>query len=96
MRIDKYIWDDVKNRINIKKHNIDFKTATKVFDDENRIIIYDSIHSVYEDRYFAIGSVDSKITILTVVFTDRHGLIRIISARKATKKERGVYYDSFC
>ena len=48
-------WDDVKEKINIAKHGIDFGTAALVFRDENRIEFYDEAHSTDEDRYITIG-----------------------------------------
>lgn len=87
-------WDDNKEQINIKKHGMDFTTASRVFDDENRIEIYDDLHSDYEDRYITIGMIDEITCIAMVVYTERGThVIRIISARKATPKERRKYYD---
>ena len=63
-----------------------------VFDDENRIEIYDIEHSTDEDRYNTIGLVHD---ILFVVYTERRDRLRIISARLATEKERKIYYDSY-
>ena len=83
-------WDEEKNRLNFKKHKIRFETARLVFNDENRIEIYDEAHSLYEDRYATIGIVDD---VLFVVYTDRKDIIRIISARLATRRERDYYYD---
>lgn len=87
-------WDDEKEQINIKKHGIDFETASYVFHDENRIEIYDELHSEYEDRYITIGMIDKITCIAMVVYTERGtDIVRIISARKATQKERRNYYD---
>lgn len=87
-------WDDNKEQINIKKHGMDFETASRVFDDESRIEIYDDLHSDYEDRYITIGMIDEITCIAMVVYTERGtDVIRIISARKATPKERRKYYD---
>ena len=83
-------WDEEKEKNNIVKHGIDFKTASHVFLDPNRLEIYDEKHSTAEeDRYITIGFVKE---ILTVVYTERTTALRIISARVATKKERMVYY----
>lgn len=83
-------WDEEKERINISKHGIDFETASHVFLDPNRMEYYDEAHSsVEEDRYITIGYVAE---VLTVVYTDRSNVMRIISARAATKKERDRYY----
>ena len=86
-------WDDEKEKINIAKHGIDFETAARVFADENRIEFYDAAHSLEEDRYITIGMIGEIAYIVTVVFTDRQEAIRLISARKATKPERRIYYD---
>ena len=82
-------WDEDKNTINKQKHKISFETAIHVFDDLDYIEIYDFEHSSYEDRYIAIGRVGD---ILFVVFTERGGNIRMISARLATEAERRLYY----
>lgn len=55
--------------------------------------IYDEKHSDFEDRYIAIGIINQITCIVTVVYTERVNKIRIISARKATKEERKMYYD---
>ena len=86
-------WDDEKNRRNIAKHGISFHMAAKVFLDEQRIEIFDEKHSAEEDRYRVIGRMGEKITILTVISTNRGENIRLISARKATKWEEAQYYD---
>ena len=90
-----FAWDDEKEKTNIIKHGIDFDTAIKIFADENRIEKYDSVHSDYEDRYITVGIVDDMALILMVVYTMRGNdtITRIISARKATKNERKMYYD---
>lgn len=87
-------WDDKKEIINIRKHKIDFTTAALVFADENRIEIFDELHSNYEDRYITIGMINNTPVILMVVYTERREAVRIISARKATKKEMEAYYGN--
>ncbi|HFD32927.1 MAG TPA: BrnT family toxin [Gammaproteobacteria bacterium] len=83
-------WDDKKASQNIKKHGISFEEATTVFGDPFSITIYDPLHSREEDRFVILGMSD-KNRILVVVHTERNDRIRIISARKATKKERKQY-----
>ena len=87
----KFEWDEDKNQLNLKKHGIDFETAMLVFNDLQRIEIYDMEHSINEDRYNTIGMVND---ILFVVYTERKENIRLISARLATKTERSIYYDT--
>lgn len=84
-------WDEDKNEQNLAKHGIDFETAILVFNDLQRIEIYDMEHSIHEDRYNTIGMVND---ILFVVYTERKENIRLISARLATKTERSIYYDT--
>ena len=86
----KFEWDEEKNLINKEKHKISFETAAHVFDDPDYIEMFDFEHSIDEDRYIAIGKVGD---VLFVVFTERKEVIRLISARLATEKERGLYYD---
>ena len=83
-------WDEEKNRRNIAKHKVSFETARLVFNDSWRIEDNDLRHSDDEDRYWTIGMVGN---ILYVVYTERGKVIRLISARRATKREKGYYYD---
>ncbi|MDD5066827.1 MAG: BrnT family toxin [bacterium] len=73
-----FVWNTEKERDNIQKHKLDFYTASKAFSDSKRIIAIDEKHSEKEERYFCIGKVDSHI--ITVRFTYRNKLIRIIGA----------------
>ena len=84
-------WDEQKEELNIKKHHISFNIAKQIFNDINRIEIYDMQHSIEEDRYNTIEMVED---VLFVVYTERKGKIRSISARLATEKERSLYYDN--
>ncbi len=86
-------WDSDKEKINIKKHGMDFRTAVRVFGDEGRIELYDQKHSTEEDRYLTIGIIDNKAIVATVCYTERTDKLRIISAREATKEERRLYND---
>ena len=93
----RFVWDEDKNRANIKKHGISFSVAARVFDDDLRLEYPDPKHSQDEERYLTIGLVHD---VLTVVYCDREKLftgetdIRIISARLATKLERNAYNNS--
>ena len=86
-------WDEQKEKINIKKHGLDFETAARVFQDENRLELFDEEHSEYEDRYITIGLINDVACVIMVVYTERGEAVRIISARKATRQEREMYYD---
>ena len=81
-------WDENKNQLNKIKHGVDFQQAAKVFEDNFRLEEIDSEHSDEEIRYITIGRVND---ILFVVYTERGEFTRLISARRATKKERVKY-----
>ena len=83
-------YDESKNLTNIRKHGISFTTATAAFDDANALITYDEIHSEGEDRFNLMGMVDGHI--LFIVYTMRGEVVRMISARLATKREIERYY----
>lgn len=87
-------WDIQKEQKNIAKHGLDFSTSILVFGDENRLEFYDVEHSDTEDRYITIGAIDGVVTIVYVAYTERNRVIRIISARGATRREKEVYYES--
>jgi hypothetical protein len=93
----RFEWDPEKELINIKKHRIDFTIASKVFDDPNFALIKDCIDDTGEQRWHAIGaaSKDEEAALLVVVHVYRgqneEEIIRIISAREAGKRERGLY-----
>jgi uncharacterized protein len=73
-----FIWDNRKNEINIKKHNVSFEEAQLAFADHKRIIAKDIEHSKNEDRFYCFGKVDGEV--MTVRFTYRKKIIRIIGA----------------
>ena len=91
----KFEWDPEKNIKNLKKHKIDFEEAKHVFRDEAAIEFYDESHSDTEDRYIIIG-LSSKARELFVCHCYRNGnaVIRIFSARRATKDEIQLYENS--
>lgn len=81
-------WDNDKNERNKQLHGISFENAALVFNDKNRIELFDENHSATEDRIITIGKVDK---VLFVVYTERGDITGIISARCAEKKERRLY-----
>jgi uncharacterized DUF497 family protein len=83
-------WDASKAAANVRKHGVSFREAESVFGDRNAIVLYDDNHSITEDRYISIGFSD-RGRLLTVVYTERDGKTRIISARTATKSEAEAY-----
>ena len=90
----KFEWDDKKNQTNIQKHGISFEEASSVFYDEEALIISDEVHSKKEERFIMIGF-SYKFNILVVCHCHRQNetIVRIISARKATKNERKEYLE---
>jgi uncharacterized DUF497 family protein len=85
-------WDENKNLINKKKHGIDFDEASSVFFDENAILFDDPEHSDYEERFLLLGmSNTANVCIVCHCYRESDTVIRIISARKAMKKEVDRY-----
>jgi len=84
-------WDTSKADSNLIKHGVSFKEAATVFKDFGLICYDDTEHSTTEDREIVIGY-SAQNRLLTVCFTEKeNGIIRIISARKATPLERKQY-----
>jgi uncharacterized DUF497 family protein len=87
------LWDDRKNEVNKKKHGVSFDEAKTVFYDEEAIRYYDPDHSDAEDRFLMVGvSQNLRILIVCHCFREDNSVIRIISARKATKGEEDNYW----
>lgn len=86
-------WDDNKVAINEAKHHITFSEASTVFADENAILFDDPNHSQEEERFMMLGLSDhAKMLIVCHCYRCMDDVIRIISARKATKNETTQYY----
>lgn len=111
-------YNETKNDINVKKHGLSFRSASRVFFDYDRIELYDEENSIEEDRYDTIGDASVAVVsqedtvvighvvndILFVVYTERSlidengvevTVTRLISARRATSFERGLYYGKY-
>jgi hypothetical protein len=88
----KFEWDEVKNQINIKKHGINFNDVIGVF--EQPMVVYLDVRNDYkENRWLGIGMM--KYHVVVIVYTERVGdVIRIISARKANKREVSYYVET--
>jgi uncharacterized DUF497 family protein len=85
-------WDDVKAESNERKHGVAFTEAMTVFADPLSVTGFDPRHADDEDRFLTMGtSIDGRH--LVVSHTDRFDVIRIISAREATRRERKDYED---
>jgi hypothetical protein len=85
-------WDENKNRKNQKKHKVSFEEAESVFYDDNARLVVDPDHSWEEDRFILLG-LSNKLRMLVVVhiYREKEEVVRIISARKATKNEINLY-----
>jgi uncharacterized DUF497 family protein len=87
-------WSEEKNRINRRKHGISFEEAKEVFDDPFHIAKLDERFDYFEERWITIGSTKkSKVVVVAHLYFTEEGkeVIRIISARKATERERSFY-----
>ena len=94
-----FTWDDEKERINIRKHGVDFRAAANVFLDIDAIYEYNSIDEYTgEERWDAIGFFEAGI--MFVVYVERltidgNDIIRIISARYAERREKRRYVNGY-
>lgn len=89
-------WDEHKNEINKKKHGISFETAREVFYDDAAVLFDDPDHSVGEERFLIIGMTNSlKICIVSHCYRGSDNIIRLISAREATRNERKIYEEGW-
>jgi uncharacterized DUF497 family protein len=85
-------WHSRKARSNLSKHGVSFEEASTIFGDPLSLTIHDREHSLAEKRYITMGrAFDGKL--LVVVHTDRDDNIRIISARRASRRERKYYEE---
>ncbi len=90
----KFEWDNNEALINIEKHGITFSEASTVFADENAILFDDPEHSMEEERFMLLGmSSQAKMLIVCHCYRGTDDIIRIISARKATKTEVQQYHE---
>jgi uncharacterized protein len=85
-------WDFAKSSINIEKHGLSFEIASEIFSTDPEPLIFIDVRYDYgEIRKVAIGSLNE--TVITVVYTERVGRLRLISARRSSREERKLYYD---
>jgi len=90
----RFEWDEAKNSLNIKKHNISFEEAREIFNDPLHLSIMDRRFNYFEERWISIGQTDlHRIVVTANLFFDDDGeeVIRLISAREATIHERRQY-----
>ena len=90
----RFEWDDNKAAINLRKHDISFEEASTAFDDIDAILFDDPDHSEQEERFLLLGmSALANLLIVCHCVRENESVIRIISARKATKTESKQYVE---
>ena len=91
----RFEWDEAKNRESQRKHKVSFEEAQTVFLDENALRFFDPDHSADEDRFLMLG-ISFRLRVLVVCHCLRvkDAVIRIISARKADKREEADYWNA--
>jgi uncharacterized DUF497 family protein len=91
----RFVWDETKNRANKVKHGVSFETAKRVFDDPLHLSIPDR-REHGEERWATFGLVEPVVLLVVIhTYVEQNGeeIIRIISARKATRGERARYEE---
>ncbi len=90
----RFEWDKRKARENVRKHKVSFEEAQTVFLDENAIRFFDPDHSKDEDRFLMLGmSFTLRVLVVCHCHREEDSVIRIISARKADKREQADYWS---
>ena len=88
----RFTWDSAKAKANVTKHGVSFAEAQTVFLDERARLIDDPEHSHDEARFLLLGlSVRRRVLVVVHAYREATGIIRIISARRATPRERRQY-----
>ena len=88
----KFEWDEGKAAANLKKHQVSFEEAKTIFFDDLGVQFFDEDHSSDEERFLMLGlSSDAKLLIVCHCEREQGAVIRIISARKATRRESAFY-----
>jgi hypothetical protein len=88
-----FYWDPEKVATNRRRHGVSFEEATEIFGDPFELTIHDPLHSEDEDRWISFGA-SYRNRILAVVYKEDGDTIRIISARRASKRERDDYEEN--
>ncbi len=91
-KVMNFEWDDAKSEMCFRERGFDFAYAARAFFDPNRLVHADNRRSYGEDRYQLMGMIQQRLFV--VVYTPRHDVIRIISARKANQREIKHYENS--
>jgi hypothetical protein len=89
--VDQFDWDKRKQQVNREKHGVNFQEARSALNDPHRVSRLDLDHAYIEERVLTVGY-STRARLLAVVTAETvEGIIRIISARRATKRERHAY-----
>ncbi len=88
----RFEWDEQKAKRNLKKHGVSFEEAATVFGDPLSMTIADPLHSTVEQRWVTMGLTHRR-RLVVVVHTSRGSTIRLISARKAARREKRAYEE---
>lgn len=91
-RFMNFEWDEAKSEACFRERGFDFAYAARTFFDPDRLVQADTRHSYGEERYQLLGKIEQRLFV--VVYTQRHDTMRIISARKANRRELRHYEDS--
>ena len=88
-------WDPIKDQVNRERHGISFEEASELFNSgDDYLEIYDEEHSDDEERFIGIGPIRTRI--IVVIYTERSDdVIRLMSARRATKREVQLFHQYF-
>ena len=87
-----FVWDERKERTNRRRHHVSFAEAQTAFWDERALVFCDPDHSEDEDRFILVGlSFALRVLVVCHCYREDDRVIRIISARKATRRERASY-----
>jgi uncharacterized DUF497 family protein len=87
-----FTWDSKKAAANLRKHRVGFPEAATAFADPHSITVPDPDHSISEERFVLLGQSDRR-RLVVVAHVERGDLIRIISARLASRRERNTYEE---
>jgi len=87
-------WDERKSQANLAKHGFDFHTASLAFDDPFALTMRDELHSDEESRFIMLAAIDTGAVLFLVFRVRGQDIIRLISARAATRRERAVYEEA--
>lgn len=90
----RFEWDEKKHALNKRKHGVSFDEAQTVFTDEKGLLLHDPDHSLNEDRFVLLGlSSNLRLLVVSHAYRKDDAIIRIISARKATRSEQQQYWN---